>query len=224
MEENKFKTKNKGLFIALSCLSLGGLVASFAYPLQGFEIWRQEEPSIFGQSYTKTFVLSDSDKRLPYGLNKTTGIKIATIYEDLKSQKLILLSISMLAASASLAVATTTVEDSEIEHEIKTINAAAKKEVLIDKIKHKWAMASEAQKQLYKQEYQELANLFGEETQEASEINETDKFINASYMLGDGHSIDFVVAQIWNVKEGSTEFEQIKEAFQKWLQTDEEEE
>ncbi len=79
-------------------------------------------------------------------------------------------------------------------------------------------MASEAQKQLYKEEYKALVDLFGDETQQASELNQTDKFINAYYMLQEGHSIDTVVAQTWNVSQGSADFERLKQAFQQWLE------
>lgn len=224
MEENKLRVRNKGLFITLTCLSVGGLFASFAYPLQKIEVWRQEEPSIFGQPYSKIFVLAESDKRLPYGLNRNQAEKIATIYEDASNQKMILLATALLSASAALAVGSDTVEDAEIQHEVKQINAAAKKEVLINKIKHKWAMASEAQKQLYRQEYAELVSLFGEPTQEATEMNQTDKFINASYMLQEGHSIDKVITQTWNVEPKTEEFERLKKRFQEWLDNEGEEE
>lgn len=218
MEENKFKVRNKGLFLILSCFSIGGLVGSFAYPLQKFEIWRQTEPSVFSKEYTKTFVMSEVDQTTPYGLNTTKAEKIASIYNDAKSQKLILLVIGVMSASCAAIIGEDTVEDATLEREVNQINLEAKKEVLINKIKHKWAMASEAQKQLYKEEYKALVDLFGDETQQASELNQTDKFINAYYMLQEGHSIDTVVAQTWNVSQGSADFERLKQAFQQWLE------
>lgn len=220
MDANKFQVRHRELFVALSCVAVGAVVGAFAYPLQRFEIWRQDEPSIFGQEYKKIFVLTESDKKLPYGLDRSQARKVATVYNDAKNQKLLLLVTGILSASAALAVGADTVENAEIEGEAKKLNAAAKKELILEQIKHKWAMASEAQKQLYRQEYRELVELFGEETQEADELNETDKFTNAWYMLQEGHSIDSVVSQTWKVKEGSEEFERLKQAFQEWIEND----
>jgi len=54
-------------------------------------------------------------------------------------------------------------------------------------------------------------------TAEASEINETDKFINANYLLQEGKDIDSVVAETWNVKKGSDQHGDLKAKFQEWL-------
>ena len=217
MENNRDKVKNKGLFIALSCISMGCLVGSFAYPLQKFEIWKQTEINPFGQKYTKTFVISEAEQRSPYGLDKGTGQKIASIYEDNKIQKLLLLATCIMSASAAMILGEETIPEVEIQAEIKKIDGEAKQEFIIDKIKHKWAMATQAQKQLFREELQALAQLFGEATLEADEINATDKFINANYLLAEGHSIEMVVKQTWGFEPGTPEYEQIKERFQKWI-------
>lgn len=221
MARDKFKVKHKEIFIGLSCIAIGSLFGAFAYPLQQFEVWEQTESSVFNSTYTKTFVLNEVDQNLPYGLEREKAQKIASIYNDAKNQKLILVVIGIMSASAALVIGEDTVENAEIEREITKIDNQAKKEVLINQIKHKWAMASEAQKQLYRQEYRELVELFGEQTQEASEINETDKFTNAFYMIQEGHSIDTVVTQTWNIQPGSEDFDKVKKAFQDWLEKDE---
>lgn len=217
MESKKDKVKNKGLFVAFSCLSMGCLVGSFAYPLQKFEIWQQSETNPFGKNYTKTFVISEADQRSPYGLDKAQGQKIASIYEDSKAQKLLLLVTCIMSASAALILSEQTVPEVEIQAEVAKIEGEAKQEFIIDKIKHKWAMATQAQKQLFREELQTLAQLFGEATLEADEINATDKFINANYLLAEGHSIEMVVKQTWGFEPGTPEYEQIKARFQKWL-------
>lgn len=220
METNKNKVKYKGLFVALSCLSIGCLVGSFAYPLQKFEIWKQTETNPFGQEYSKIFVISEADQRSPYGLDKAQGEKIASIYEDSKIQKLLLLVTCLMSASAALIVGEDTIPEVEIQAEIKKIDGEAKQEFMLDKIKHKWAMATQAQKQLFRDELQALAQLFGEATLEADEINATDKFINANYLLAEGHSIEMAVKQTWGFEPGTPEYEQIKERFQQWIDED----
>ena len=79
-------------------------------------------------------------------------------------------------------------------------------------------MATQSQKLQFREELKELAALFDDETMEATEINETDKFTNANYMLMEGHSIDSVVTQTWGYKEGSKEHTEMKEKFQQWLE------
>ncbi len=48
-------------------------------------------------------------------------------------------------------------------------------------------MATQSQKLQFREELKELAALFDDETMEATEINETDKFTNANYMLMEEH-------------------------------------
>lgn len=201
----------------MGSVSIGCLVGAFAYPLQKFEVWRQPEINTFSQKYTKTFILTDTDAQQPYGLDLTKAEKVASIYSDARLQKLLLLAISMTAGGLALMISDDIIPELEVKRQVSEIDAQAKKQYLIEQIQHRWAMASQSQKLIFRQELKELAALFGDESLEATEINATDKFINASYLLSEGHSIDYVVAQIWQVQPNSEEFASVKAQFQQWL-------
>lgn len=224
MAEELSKTKvspTANIIIMLGCISIGCLVGAFAYPLQRFEVWKQSEISQFNQEYSKVFILTDTDNGLPYGLDKTRAYKAASIYNEAKLQKLLLLTASILAGGLALTISDDIFPQLEINKEVKQINAQAKKQYLLDQIKHKWAMASQSQKLMFREELKELAALFGDESQEASEISETDKFINASYMLSEGHSIEYVVSQIWGIPKDSEEFQRVRLELENWLKDSE---
>jgi hypothetical protein len=204
-------------FILLGCVSIGSLFGSFAGNLESFEVWQQKENNQFGQEYSKIFILTENDPKLPYGINKKKAEKIAANYDNLKLQKFFLLGVSIISSSFALLIGESKLLEFEIETEAKKINAKAEKEYRIKQINQKWAMASEAQRQLYLAELRELVALCeGDQTQDASEINETDKFINANYLLAEGHNIDVVVAQTWGYKAGTPEHEEMKSKFLEW--------
>jgi hypothetical protein len=54
------------------------------------------------------------------------------------------------------------------------------------------------------------------EIQEADELNATDKFINANYLLLEGHPLDVVVNQTWGYQVGTTEHLEMKRKFLEW--------
>ncbi|MFB2978027.1 hypothetical protein [Microseira sp. BLCC-F43] len=62
--------KNKRLFLGLSWASICCLVGSFAYPLQKLQVWRQVEKNAINQTYTRNFVITESDVSLPYEFNR----------------------------------------------------------------------------------------------------------------------------------------------------------
>ena len=207
-------------FILLVCVSIGSLFGSFAGNLESFEVWQQKEHNQFGQDYSKIFILTENDPKLPYGINKKKAQKIAANYDDLKLQKFFLLGISIVTSSFALLIGESKLLDFEIETEAKKINAKAEKEYRIKQINQKWAMATEAQRQLYLAELRELVALCeGDENANASEINETDKFINANYLLAEGHNIDMVVTQTWGYKVGTPQHEEMKVKFLEWSES-----
>ena len=218
MEKTPRVAKHKTLFISLSCLSIGCLFASFGYPLQSVEVWKQREINQFDQNYDRVFILTESDLQKPYGFNKKKADKVAQIYQDFKGQKFIILFISLLSGGMAMLLAEDAVQGDEIDAEVKTIDQSANKEFLLSKVKHRWAMLSEAQKQLFREEIAALAEIAGGDvTAEMTEVNLSDKFIQASYVLQDGEPMDAVVAKVWNVKEGSDKHTHIKQQFEQWL-------
>ncbi len=166
--------KNKQLFIGLSCISIGSLVGAFGYPLQKLEIYHQAELGAFGQPYEKTYIVTESDQNYPYGFRKDLAIKVAQIYNDYAFQKIALLGLAITASVAALNIGAETVTNTEIDDEVETIKARGKKELILEGIKHRLAMASKSQRLLFLDEMKALMEEFGsveEETQEADELN-----------------------------------------------------
>jgi hypothetical protein len=218
--------KDKGLFIGLSCLSIGCLVGSFGYPLQKLEVWKQVESGQFNIPYERTFVLTENDRNYPYGYSKKSAQLVAQIYEDYKLQKVLLLVLAVLCATYALNMGDETVGNAEIDSEVDTIKAQGKKELILERVKHRLAMASKSQRLLFIDEMKALMDEFGTpegETLEANELNATDKFVNASYLLGEGHSVDTVVTQTWGCQPGTTEHAELKRKFLHWQSEDSEE-
>jgi hypothetical protein len=219
MEQTKKIATTKPLFMGLSFLSIGCLVGAFAGPLEPLEVWHQTEYNQFQQPYTKVFIRTATERQLPYGFDAGRAEKIAQIYEAALFQKMLLLAASIIGAGLALSIGQDTVEKSEIDAEVATIESQGQKELIVSRIRHKLAMASEAQKQLMREELRALVDLAGgDETLEASEINETDKFINANYLLMEGHDIDTAVTQTWGPKPGTEEHTRLKQQFQQWLE------
>ncbi len=215
--------KGKGLFIGLSCVSIGCLVGSFGYPLQKLEVYRQTELGQFNIPYEQTFVITENDLNYPYGFSKESAQLVAQIYQDYKLQKLMLLVLAGLCASYSLSMGADTVTNAEIDTEVDSIKAQGKKELILEKVKHRLALASKSQRLLFVDEMKALIDEFGTpegEILEADEANATDKFVNASYLLGEGHSVDTVVQQTWNVQPGTPEHTDLKRKFLSWQSDD----
>jgi hypothetical protein len=168
-------TRNKGLFIGLSCLSVGCLVGSFGYPLQKLEVYSQPERGSFNQTYEQKFIITESDLNYPWGFDEKRAKRIAAIYQDYKLQKIFLLILSGLCAGYALQMGTEVSLNSEIDLEVETIKAQGKKQLLLEKVKHSLAMASKAQRLLFLDEMKAMIAEFGggqeEEILEADELN-----------------------------------------------------
>lgn len=166
--------RNKPLFIGLSCLSVGCLVSAFGYPLQRLEVYSQTEQGRFGYSYDKRFIITENDLNYPWGFNQQKAVKIAQIYESATAQKFFLLILSGLCAGYALLIGQETVINSEIDNELETIKATGKKQLLLERVKHRLAMASKSQRLLFLDEMKSLIDEFGsaeEEMLEADELN-----------------------------------------------------
>lgn len=191
--------KNKRLFITLSCGAIGCLVGSFAYPLQKLEVWRQVEKNALHQTYTRNFVLTENDVSLPYGFNNNRAKLVAKIYQDNKQQKIFLLVGAAICALGALSIGDETVRADEIDSEVLAIKATGRKQLLLEGVKHRLAMASKSQRLLFLDEMRALVAEFGSaegEILEADELNAVDKFTNAGYLLAEGLSVDAVVTQV----------------------------
>jgi hypothetical protein len=212
------KGKNKEVvFICLSCISIGSLFGSFAGNLQRFEVWQQQEFNNFNQSYNQTFIINENDN-LPYGLDKHKAGKIASNYQSDILQKCLLLAVAGISATVALLLASINFEELELNWEVSRIENTAKRQLMTEKIKNKYALMSVAQREQFRLEIASLLELTGgDETLEATEINATDKFINCSYLVSEGHSLDVAIAQTWNVQPGTQEHALKKAAYEDWL-------
>lgn len=212
--------RNRSCFVGLSCLSLACLIGSFANPLQKLEVWRQTELGNFDLEYQRTFIITENDVNYPYGFDADRAVKISRIYHDYKSEKILLLISAFVSAYLALQIGDETCRAVEIDVEISELKTKGRKELLIEGVKHKLAMASKSQRLLFMDEMKALIEEFGSgegELLEADELNATDKFTNASYLLADGLPIDTVVEQVWGVASDSPSHRQLKGELQQWL-------
>lgn len=166
--------KNKGLFIGLSCLSVGCLVGAFGFPLQKLEVYSQPEIGAFNQEYDKRFIITESDSNYPYGFSNERAVKIAQVYNSALPQKVMLLVLAVTCSGYALLIGDGTVINSEIDSEVQQIQATGKKQLLLERVKHNLALASKAQRISFVDEMRALLEEFGspeEELIEADELN-----------------------------------------------------
>ena len=211
--------KNKRLFVALSCASIASLIGSFAYPLQKLEVYRQAEKNALGQGYARNFIITESDVSLPYGFDSRRAKLVAKIYQDAKQQKLLLLLAAAVLAIGALTIGDETVLADEIDLEVSAIKAVGRKQLLLEGVRHRLAMASKSQRLIFLDEMKALMEEFNTpeaEILEADELNATDKFTNAGYLLAEGIPLDAAVAQIWGCPAGTEEHRAVKRKFLAW--------
>jgi hypothetical protein len=166
--------RSKGLFIGLSCSSLACLIAAFANPLQKLEVWRQQELGAFNNQYYKTFIISENERNYPYGFNLNKATKIAQVYQDYKSEKILLLVAAIAISALALQIGGEVCLEDEINQEITEVKQRGKKELILESVKHRLAMASKSQRLLFLDEMKALMEEFGTiegEVMEADEIN-----------------------------------------------------
>jgi hypothetical protein len=164
--------KNKPLFIGLSCTAVACLIGSFGYPLQQVEIYKQPETGNFNNQYIRTFIVSESDQDYPYGFNPNKAKKYAQIYQDAKWQKIVLLLLAAGSAIAALNMGQEICLHSEIDDEVLAVKSQGKKELILESVKHRLAMASKSQRLLFLDEMKVLMAEFGSAEEEIQEVDE----------------------------------------------------
>lgn len=146
---------------------------------------------------------------------------IAYSYQPQILQKLLLLGVAIVSSGTALLIASIDFEQLEIDHEVSKIESTAKKQLATESIKNKYALMSLGQREQFRLEIESLLELTGGDTTlQATEINATDRFINCSYMLSEGHDLDKAVSATWGLQPGSDEHSVKKQEFEKWLQGD----
>ena len=203
---------NKHKEIVFSCLSFvaaGALFGSFAGNLERYEV--------FNQPKNQTFIIFEGQP-LPYGFKPKKAKLTAYSYSPQILQKMLLLGVAILSSGTALLISTIDFDQLEIDQEVKKIENVAKKQLATEKIKNQYALMSMSQREQFRLELESLLELTGgDTTMEASEINATDRFINCSYMLSEGHNIDAAVSQAWSLQPGSPEHQEKKREFEDWL-------
>lgn len=159
-------------FIGLSCLSIGCLIGSFAYPLQKVELYRQTEKGQFDIQYVRTYVITENSLNYPYGFQKDKARKFAQIHIDYKWQKILLLAMAAGCATLAMSIGSETVPLLELDEEVSRIKAEAKKELSLKGIKHRFALASKSQQLLFLDEMKTLISEFGSMESEMQEVDE----------------------------------------------------
>ena len=193
-------------------MAAGSLFGSFAGNLQGFEVFQQEKNQVF---------IVNENEKIPYGLNLKKAKLIAYSYQPQILQKLLLLGVTILSSGSALVIANIDFEQLEIDYEVRKIESVAKKQLATESIKNKYALMSLSQREQFRLEIESLLELTGGDTTlQATEINATDRFINCSYMLSEGHDLDKAVAATWGLQPGSDDHIAKKQEFEQWLKGD----
>lgn len=209
MNKNKYK---EIVFSCLSFVAAGALFGSFAGNLERYEV--------FNQPKNQTFIIFEGQP-LPYWFNSKKAKLIAYSYQPQILQKLLLLGVAILSSGTALLIANIDFEQLEIDYEVGKIESVAKKQLATESIKNKYALMSLGQREQFRLEIESLLELTGGDTTlQATEINATDRFINCSYMLSEGHDLDKAVAATWGLQPGSDDHAAKKLEFEKWLQGD----
>ena len=210
MSKNKHSKKHKEvIFSCLSLVAAGSLFGSFAGNLQGFEV--------FSQGKNQVFIIGEGEK-IPYGFSPKKAKLVAYSYQPQILQKLLLLGVTIISSGTALLIANIDFDQIEIDCEVAKIESVAKKQLATESIKNKYALMSLSQREQFRLEIESLLELTGGDTTlQATEINATDRFINCSYMLSEGHDLDKAVAATWGLTPGTDEHSAKKVEFEQWL-------
>ncbi|MCP2729866.1 hypothetical protein [Limnofasciculus baicalensis] len=164
--------RDKPLFIGLSCAALVSLIGSFAYPLQKLEVWRQKEHGAFNLNYDRHFIITESTSDYPYGFDINKAVKVAQIYRDYKIEKISLLVIAIGCASTAIKLGHNTCIGDEIDSEVESIKSEGKKQLILEGIKHRLAMASKSQRLIFLDEMKALMEEFDSVESEIMDVDE----------------------------------------------------
>jgi hypothetical protein len=216
--------KSRAYFIGFGILSIGCFLSALAYPLQKYEVYQQSVVGAFGIEHDDYFILSENSKQKPYGFDSDKAVLVEQNLDDHKFEKIMLLIASLTASGLCVYLGNGVVEAVEIDSEVAEIKAQSKRQLLIEGVKHRFAMASKSQRLLFMDEMKALIEEFGSvegEVLTADETNETDKFTQVSYLLADGLSLPVAISQCYGLKPDTSEHAEIVKRFKQWNDDDE---
>jgi hypothetical protein len=208
-------TNKKAAFILLSGLGIGCLFGSFAGNLSPYKIYSQSSESLLGKQ-SKVFILTENNP-IPRGLDVSKAELISESLTDYSTQKMILLGAAIDSSSLALIFSSIDFESLEVDQELKQTEIQARKQLKGEQIKHKYALMSHAQRELFRSELEALLEVSGDDSSyQAGEILASDKYLNCQYLIQEGHSLDSALCTTWGVAQGTREHSIAKLRFEAW--------
>ena len=202
-------------FIILSSLGIASLFGSFAGNLQPYRIYSQESESLLGKS-SRVFILLGNSHR-PRELDISKAVVVDQSLNNYSIQKILLLGGAITSSSLALIFSSIDFESLEVQQELQQTEIESKKQLKAEAIKHKYALMSKAQQEMFRSELEALLEVSGgDESMNAGEVLESDKFLNCAYMVQEGHALDQAISATWQLPPGTREHSLQKLAFEAW--------
>jgi hypothetical protein len=212
---NHKNSRKQSAFIVLSTVGITSLFSSFAGNLQPYRIYQQETESLLGKSKEQFIVLANSG--IPKQLDTDKAVIIDENLGDYSTQKILLLVAAIASSSLALIFSSIDFESLEVQQELEMTEREAKKQLKSEQIKHRYALMSKAQQEMFKAELEALLEVSGgDDSMYIGEVLESDKFLNCQYMLNEGHSLDSATSATWQVQPGTREHSICKLKFEAW--------
>jgi hypothetical protein len=208
-------TNKKAAFILLSGLGIGCLFGSFAGNLSPYKVYSQTSESLLGKQ-SKIFILTENQP-LPRGLDVTKAELVAESLTDYATQKIILLGAAIASSSLALICSSIDFESLEVDQELRQTEIDSRKQLKSEAIRHKYALMSKAQQELFRSELEALLEVSGDDSEyQAGEALAADKYLNCHYLVAEGHSLDSAVTTTWGHQPGTREHTICKLRFEAW--------
>lgn len=209
------QSNKQAAFIILSSLGITSLFASFAGSWQPYKIYSQSTETLIGQS-SRSFILFPNSPK-PKELDISKAVVLDESLGDFSTQKILLLGGAIASSSLALIFSSIDFESLEVTQELQQTEIQAKKQLKAEAIKHRYALMSKAQQELFRSELEALLEISGgDDSAYAGEILESDRFLNCQYLVQEGHSLDNAIAATWQVSAGTREHSIQKLQFEAW--------
>ena len=208
-------SNKQAAFIILSSIGIASLFGSFAGNLKPYKVYSQEAETLLGKT-SRTFILFPNSTK-PRELDISKAVIVDELLSDYSTQKMLLLGGAIASSSLALIFSSIDFESLEVSQELQQTEIQAKKQLKSEAIKHKYALMSKAQQELFRAELEALLEVSGgDDSYDAGEILASDKFLNCQYMLNEGHGLDSAISATWQVPPGTREHSLAKLDFEAW--------
>lgn len=197
---------SKPIFLASTIIGISCLFSSYGGDLVPYQVYKATIKTDWNLSISTNVLRFSPNQLIPHGAVKVTE-KLSTDRE----RKIGLATLAALANSIGWLIASCKQDDWELE-EFKKV---ASKESRLKEAKTRFAIMDKVKQQLIIDELNELVAMANPIANEVDEV-ESNKFVNASYLIQEGHSEDYAISQVWNIDSKSPEFTNIKASFRQW--------